>query len=157
MSASTSSSSGGRARRSAIQIDGRYALLTAALLGISFALSSIPDLDHTDGPIWRALFNAMHAPLFGAVAWCIYKTFSRGRDGSRPALTLALVLAGLYGVLDEWHQSFVGGRDASLLDLLVDFIGITFVLLVLYWRAMRRATHDRSMAPIHDRKQPETP
>lgn len=157
MSASTSSSSAGRPRRSALQIDGRYALLTAALLGISFALSSIPDLDHTDGPIWRALFNGMHAPLFGAVAWCIYKTFSRGHDGSRAALTLALVIAGLYAVVDEWHQSFVVGRDSSLLDLLVDFVGITIVLFVLYRRATQRAAHGGPMAPIHDRKQPETP
>jgi VanZ family protein len=154
VSASTSSSN---SRRSAIQIDPRYALLTAALLAISFALSSIPDLDHTDGPVWRALFNAMHAPLFGAVAWCGYKTFSRGRDGSRAALTLACVMASLYAVFDEWHQSFVVGRDSSLLDLLVDFIGITIVLFVLYRRAVQRATPVEPMGPMPDRKQPETP
>ena len=153
MSASTSSSSAGRA----IQIDRRYALLTAALLAISFGLSSIPDLDHTDGPVWRALFNAMHAPLFGAVAWCSYKTFSRAREGSRAALTLAFVMAGLYAVLDEWHQSFVVGRDSSLLDLLVDFAGIAIVLFLLYRRATRRAAHVGSLGPIPDRKQTETP
>lgn len=132
-------------------------MVTAALLATSFVLSSIPDLDHRDGPVWRALFNAGHAPLFGAVAWCSYKTFSRGRDGSRAALTVAFVMAGLYAVFDEWHQSFVVGRDSSLLDLLIDFIGIAVVLIVLYRRASLRAAPVAAITPIPDRKQPETP
>ncbi|WP_114313987.1 VanZ family protein [Thermus caldifontis] len=35
----------------------------------------------------------------------------------------AFFLAALYGVVDEWHQSFVPGREAFGLDLLADFLG----------------------------------
>jgi len=38
----------------------------------------------------------------------------------------ALLLAALYGVVDEWHQSFVPGREAFGLDLLADFLGAYF-------------------------------
>jgi len=42
----------------------------------------------------------------------------------------ALVLLGsLYGVSDEWHQSFVPGRDPSLGDWAADTVGV----LLGYW------------------------
>jgi len=50
----------------------------------------------------------------------------RGGEPARPWLHAALILAGaLYGVSDEWHQSFVPGRDASALDWLADLCGVT--------------------------------
>ena len=38
---------------------------------------------------------------------------------------LALVLATLYGVTDEFHQMFVPGRTADRYDVLADGIGAT--------------------------------
>ena len=35
----------------------------------------------------------------------------------------ALTVAILYAVSDEWHQSFVGGRSASVRDVIIDSIG----------------------------------
>jgi VanZ family protein len=37
--------------------------------------------------------------------------------------TLAIVLAGAYGVTDEWHQSFVPGRHPEAADVAADFAG----------------------------------
>ena len=43
-----------------------------------------------------------------------------------PWLHAALILVGaLYGASDEWHQSFVAGRDAALLDWVADLSGVT--------------------------------
>jgi len=36
---------------------------------------------------------------------------------------LATLLGGLYGVTDEFHQSFIPGRDASLSDIIADTVG----------------------------------
>jgi len=47
---------------------------------------------------------------------------------------LAVVFCMLYGASDEWHQSFVSGRDASLLDWLADSIGALLLTLTLYRR-----------------------
>ena len=53
---------------------------------------------------------------------------------------LALVLTLGYGVLDEWHQGFVPGRDVSGTDLLRDVLGgsIGISLMRRRWAAKRR-------------------
>lgn len=40
-----------------------------------------------------------------------------------PIMLAAVVLAGLYGISDEWHQSFVPERFADPVDVLVDVVG----------------------------------
>lgn len=42
------------------------------------------------------------------------------------------LLVSFYGASDEWHQAFVPGRDASLLDWLADTMGGT-VYLAGHW------------------------
>ena len=56
----------------------------------------------------------LYAVLGGLLAWG-RRRHLRGASAG-PWLHAALILAGaLYGVSDEWHQSFVPGRDASAL------------------------------------------
>ena len=54
-----------------------------------------------------------------------------------PWLHAALILVGaLYGASDEWHQSFVAGRDATLLDWVADLCRVTLG----YWVHSVRTT-----------------
>jgi VanZ family protein len=46
------------------------------------------------------------------------------RSGSELASVLMVGLGVLYGVLDEWHQSFVPGRVVSVADWVADIIGV---------------------------------
>jgi VanZ family protein len=39
---------------------------------------------------------------------------------------LSVILSGLYGISDEFHQSFVPYRDASAMDALADILGSAF-------------------------------
>jgi len=138
VSASTSSSERwDRALHAGLHLDTRFALLDAVLLAGSFALSSIPD-SGPEGPLVTAFFNAMHVPLFGAVAFCSYKALSKGRELSIPAMVVASVASLAYAVFDEWHQSFVPGRNASLSDVIVDVIGAGLMLLaIVCWTIFR--------------------
>ncbi|MDD1623017.1 MAG: VanZ family protein [Methylococcaceae bacterium] len=43
----------------------------------------------------------------------------------------------IYGLSDEWHQSFVVGRDASALDWMADSIGGLVAAISCYWHASR--------------------
>jgi VanZ family protein len=54
---------------------------------------------------------------------------------------LALLLVGCYSLLDEFHQSFVPSRTASLLDSAVDVAGGLTVLLVFrfYYKRAEQA------------------
>lgn len=45
--------------------------------------------------------------------------------GAARALLVAILVATLYGVTDEFHQSFVPNRMTDAKDLLVDFLGAT--------------------------------
>jgi VanZ family protein len=53
------------------------------------------------------------------------------------ARSVAFVLAALYAVLDEFHQSFVLSRTGSLWDVVTDCIG-AILGLVIYVRMTRR-------------------
>ena len=55
---------------------------------------------------------------------------------SRELLT-ALLVAALYAASDEFHQSFVPGREAAMHDVLLDPCGAGFGLAAL-WAARRR-------------------
>jgi len=46
------------------------------------------------------------------------------------ALLETLVLASAYGALDEFHQSFVAGRSATVADWMADSLGALIGLLV---------------------------
>lgn len=44
----------------------------------------------------------------------------------------ALIIGALYGASDEFHQSFVPGRDMSAFDWLADVTGIAVALVLVY-------------------------
>ena len=60
----------------------------------------------------------------------------------RRALAVAAAVTFLYALSDEYHQSFVEGRDADPLDVLADAAGIAFAIAVL--QARRAASRRRS-------------
>mgnify|MGYP001409541708 CR=1 FL=1 len=89
-------------------------------------LSSLPqDAQIDTGLPWdRQIKESLHLVEFGilylllaaaAAAW--------GKDHHVWRAALA-VLAGMYGLVDEWHQSYVPTRSASLFDFLKDSIGV---------------------------------
>lgn len=68
--------------------------------------------------------KSAHIFLFGVLAALLWRA-----TGSN-VLTLLLVL--FYGVLDEWHQSFVPGRTPRLTDVGFDVAG-ALIALVICW------------------------
>lgn len=76
--------------------------------------------------------NMMHIPFYALLSflWMVY-LFKKGETQFLKAGLYALKLTLLFGILDETHQFFVNGRDASLMDLSLDLIG-GFIGIMIY-------------------------
>jgi len=76
-----------------------------------------------------------HFIAYGILAALALNTLKYVVEPFSLAVCGAFIFCALYGASDEWHQSFVIGRDASFLDWLADCSG-AFLALVLYRGAL---------------------
>ena len=94
-----------------------------AVMTLIFALSATPDLSSGLGA-WDTLLRKLaHVTIFG-VLWL---TLARATHWRRPIL--ATVVAVLYAISDEVHQTFVEGRHGTPVDVAIDSAGIALALL----------------------------
>lgn len=112
-------------------------------MGLIFILSAQPDLPQAPGPWLDALLKkAGHALSYGVLAWLYRRALSRHFGEGRTPVILRIVsisLAIAYGLSDEYHQTFVPGRDGNLLDVAVDGVGACGAMLLDWWLERRRA------------------
>lgn len=100
-----------------------------------------PDID--DEKIALAHFvtrKVAHFLEYGVLALLAARAFSKspGRALSRRWFAASLLLVVAYALADEYHQSFVPSRGASLYDSLIDTLGgLTALLLYYAWRNRR--------------------
>lgn len=120
-----------------------------AWMALIFVLSSIPGVVHPDDSDVYSLFvwlppdlqNLLHVPVFAVLAWLWQRALSKSTARLWSVDALAVVLTVAYGFVDEWHQSFVPGRYASLTDVALDGLGALIgiwlgPILVKRWRAV---------------------
>lgn len=89
-------------------------------MAVLFHLSSQPDLGLAGGvPDWLT-----HGTAYLILAALLCRARAGGlRPLSAPGAVLSACLATAYGVSDEYHQSFVPGRQASAADVFKDLGG----------------------------------
>ncbi len=94
------------------------------------SLSRVPGANH----YWDKMLHGVGYAVLGVLA---LRAFHGGFERLRlkPTLYAALAVI-LWAVSDEFHQSFVPGRDASPLDVFADAVG--FVLAVLLFATLTR-------------------
>lgn len=103
-------------------------LLMMVLLSIS---SAIPGRISPDDPLVYRLFlwvppdlqNLLHLPAYGLLSATIVIGLCPWRVSARWRFVGAVLLAGVFGLADELHQSFVPGRYASATDVSLNIIG----------------------------------
>jgi VanZ family protein len=102
------------------------------LMALIFYLSSLPATDIPDlGWVDLVAKKAGHAVGFGLLS--ITYLYALPTQLSLPnRLLLAWMLTFAYGLTDEWHQSFVLSRNASLVDVGIDAVGAAIALWLIY-------------------------
>lgn len=102
-----------------------------------FFLSALPGVD---GPpyLFQGEDKVVHAGLYAVLGATLM--WGRARTASPPPVWALVVLGLLYGASDEWHQSFVVGRDPSLGDWVADTVGV----LLGYWLSSMMVRHAAS-------------
>lgn len=109
------------------------ALPALAWAGVIFFGSSLHGGNVPGG--WSVEGHFLEYAVLGAL---VLFALARSREGTGIAL-IALLLCSLYGVSDEFHQSFVPGRMPDPMDWMVDTIGASVgISASLLWRKRRR-------------------
>ncbi len=113
------------------------AIATATLIAWLSHPSSLPDVPGLfEIPDWGA-----HFLEYGFFALTLVLATTRGFEKATRTTArvgAAIAIACLYGITDEWHQSFVVGRQASVRDWTADTVGavVMAVLVLAAWRRM---------------------
>lgn len=113
---------------------GPVLLVAGAILTLSH-MSSPPS--PPGAPDWL-----LHGIEFGVLSLFLSRALAGGWSGrlSRRGMILTMLLGMLYGAGDEWHQSFISGRDASVRDVVADgagtLLGLAMTMVALRMRQL---------------------
>jgi hypothetical protein len=103
-------------------------LAPVALMALIFWLSAQPELSTDLGLIDLILRKIAHMAVFGTLAvlwwWALRPLTPR-------ALGMAVAIAALYAISDEYHQTFVEGRNGTPVDVAIDWVGIWVAALLV--------------------------
>ncbi len=95
-----------------------------------FFLSSQPNLPTPY--LFHNQDKLFHFAAYGVLGVLLLMSFRYKIPGyTGLQITMAVVLASLYGISDEIHQTFVPGRDAEVLDWAADTLGALTAVLIL--------------------------
>ena len=120
--------------------------LPLLIMGVFYWLSSLPGTPLPGDPtLLYGLFywvppsvqNALHVPAYAALAWAWCWALGAWLRVPTARGFSACVIASAYGLFDEWHQSFVPGRYASLTDVTLDIAGAVIGIWLAAWIASR--------------------
>mgnify|MGYP001950896941 FL=1 len=122
----------------------RYLILALLHMAAIFFASSLPGSEAARlvRPLGLPDY-VLHGITFFGLAALWYFALVRGfRMGEWKARWLALGISALYGLTDEYHQSWVPGRDASATDFLADLVGAASALLIILLFERRKGADD---------------
>jgi VanZ family protein len=106
-----------------------------------FSLSSVPAREMPDLPVLQH-DKFLHAVLYMPLgALCFLALRAWGKASAAVLVVATALLAGVYGMSDEFHQRFVPGRSVDRYDVLADLVGGTIgALLALIFVWIRRSS-----------------
>ena len=92
-----------------------------------WVMSSLPDdviLDLPSSTVDRFIKEALHLVEFAILYMLLVAAFAANHKLTKNLSLVAAIGACLFGVIDEFHQSFVPYRSATIIDVIKDVIGV---------------------------------
>jgi hypothetical protein len=87
---------------------------------------------HFWGAVWIAVVKGWHVTEFAILTGLLAAVLNSWRPNSRQRnVLLAGATAILFAASDEFHQSFVPTRDGTIVDVLIDSMGVAIAMLLL--------------------------
>jgi VanZ family protein len=107
---------------------------TAWLLHQTLRMLHLRVSAHTFATLHFFIRKLAHATEYAIFSLLLYHSFEGNRPHAWRLRTAfwAILTAGVYALTDEYHQAFVPGRTASLLDCGIDTVGAALGMLVVY-------------------------
>ncbi|OIO71940.1 MAG: hypothetical protein AUJ56_02975 [Zetaproteobacteria bacterium CG1_02_49_23] len=100
-----------------------------AWCGLIFFLSSQSALPLP--PMFPHADKLIHAGAYAVMGIFAWRMFQHSSCPAVLHMILSVCVCSLYGISDEWHQSFVPGRDSDVADWLADTIGALLAVSVM--------------------------
>ena len=79
--------------------------------------------------------------IMGMLTWRFFKDYI---TSTMKLSIVTLCFCSIYGLSDEWHQSFVPGRYADIMDWLADTLGATIAIISLYLTKIKLKTRGQT-------------
>jgi VanZ family protein len=119
------------------------AALWAAIVFVLSARQFAPGYE----PLFAHVDKLQHIGVYAVLGWLVARPLTRVHGlPVRRAATFAIVIASLYAVTDEWHQSLVPTRSADALDWIADTVGAALGQLPLWYESRRSQKTNRQAA-----------
>jgi VanZ family protein len=94
-------------------------------MGVIFALSAMPSLVSPFEPTYDFILRKLaHVTVYVVLTLLVYGALRAHMARSARVWMLAMLIAVLYACLDEWHQTFVPGREGTVRDVAIDGIRV---------------------------------
>lgn len=104
--------------------------------GIIFALSSIPDLKSglKEDFILRKIAHVLEYTI---LTFFFLRAFSQEKLNLGRIIIFSIIFSVFYALTDEYHQTFVQGREGKFRDVGIDIIGILIISLIWYIKSRK--------------------
>ena len=114
-----------------------FRILPVAFMVAIWVMSGLPSDAIVELPstsVDRFIKESLHLIEFAIVYWSLVMAWLTTGKFTRKVSLICAFVAAAYGLLDEFHQSFMPYRTATLIDLVKDWIGVS-----VSWYLIRKA------------------
>lgn len=112
-----------------------YWLPVLLWMGLILVISGQPNLPcHSNNTVDLITKKAGHVTEYGVLAFLLWRAISKERGSPAPlSFGGAFIFSLFYAALDEFHQTFVSGREGNLTDVGLDALGVLLALCLIWW------------------------